>query len=115
VTRVYLKPSCSACQAVVELLDSRGIEYEAIDYYVAPIGEDRLRELVAKAGGRARDLLRTRDRPELADSDHTDDELIALIAGNPDLVGRPIVEHGDAALVARPPERALEVLGPAES
>jgi arsenate reductase len=107
--RVYLKPTCTACQAVVELLEERGIEFEGIDYYIDPIGEERLRELVGKAGG-ARELLRTRDRPELATSSHTDDELIVLIAGDPDLVGRPIVEQGDRALVARPPERALELV-----
>ena len=110
VLRVYLKPTCTACQAAVAVLDARGIEYETIDYYTDPIGEDRLRELAAKADGGARALLRTRDRPELADSAHTDDELIVLIAADPDLVGRPIVEHGDRALVARPPERALELV-----
>jgi arsenate reductase len=108
--RVYLKPTCSTCQALVELLDGRGVEYEAIDYYAEPIGEQRLRELVAKSGGRARDLLRTRDRPELAESDHSDDELVGLIAADPDLVLRPVVEQGDRVIVARPPERVLELI-----
>jgi arsenate reductase len=108
--RVYLKPECSTCQAVVELLESRGIEFEGIDYYVHPIGEARLRELVAKSGGRARDLLRTRDRPELADSGHSDDELISLIAADPNLVLRPVIEQGDRVIVARPPERVLELV-----
>jgi arsenate reductase len=108
--RVYLKPTCSTCRALVELLDARGVEYEGIDYYVDPIGEDRLRELIAKSGRGARELLRTRDRPELATSAHTDDELIAMIVEDPDLVLRPIVELGDRALVARPPGRVLELL-----
>jgi arsenate reductase len=108
--RIYLKPTCSTCQALVELLDSRGIEYEGIDYYVHPIGEDRLRELVAKSGRGARELLRTRERPELATSAHTDDELIAMIAEDPELVLRPVVELGDRVVVARPPGRVFELL-----
>lgn len=107
---VYLKPTCSTCQALVELLDSRGVEYEAIDYYVQPIGEDRLRDLVAKSGRGAREMLRTRDAPELATSAHTDDELIRMIAENPDLVLRPVVELDDRVVVARPPGRVLELL-----
>lgn len=108
--RVYLKPTCSTCRRLVELLDARGVEFEAIDYYRDPIGESRLRELVEKAGGCARDLLRTNAQPALAASAHTDDELILLIAEDPDLVARPIVELGGRALLARPPERVLELL-----
>jgi arsenate reductase len=110
VLRIYLKPECSTCRALVALLDERGVEFEGIDYSREPIGEERLRELVAKSGGRARDLLRTRDRPELEGSDHSDEELIGLIAGDPDLVLRPVVEQGDRVIVARPPERVLELL-----
>ena len=107
---VYLKPSCSTCRALVSLLDERGVEYEGIDYYKSPIGEDRLRELVAMTGRGAREILRTRDRPELAASAYTDDELIEMIAADPDLVLRPIVVRGDRAVVARPPGRVLELL-----
>jgi arsenate reductase len=110
VLTVYLKPTCSTCRALVALLEARRIEFDGIDYYVDRLTEARVRELVDRSGGRARDLLRTRDRPELASADLSDDELIGLIAGDPDLVLRPIVELGDRAVVARPPERALELV-----
>ncbi|MGI8801337.1 MAG: arsenate reductase family protein [Solirubrobacteraceae bacterium] len=109
--KVYLKPTCSKCQAVVELLRSEGIDFEEIDYYASPLTPARLAGLAAKAEGGIRSLVRTVDRPELATSEETDEELLAVIADDPDLVGRPIVELGDRALVARPPERALELLG----
>ncbi|HEU0316480.1 MAG TPA: ArsC/Spx/MgsR family protein [Solirubrobacteraceae bacterium] len=107
---VYLKPTCSGCQALVALLEDRGIEFEGIDYYVERLSPERLAELAREAGVGARGILRTRDRPELDGSDHTDAELFALIAEDPDLVLRPIVERGDRAVVARPPERALELV-----
>jgi arsenate reductase len=39
-----------------------------------------------------------------------DDRLIALMAEHPDIVQRPIVEHGDRAVLARPVEKVLELL-----
>lgn len=43
-------------------------------------------------------------------SDTPADEIIASIVGNPNLLQRPIVEVGDKAVLARPIERALELL-----
>jgi arsenate reductase len=112
---VYLNPTCSTCRALVDLLESRGIEFEGIDYYVHRLDEAHVRALVAKSGGRARDFLRTRERPDLAEADLSEEDVIGLIASDPDLVQRPIVEVGDRAVVARPPERALDLLAAASS
>jgi arsenate reductase (glutaredoxin) len=40
----------------------------------------------------------------------SEDELIALMVTNPALLQRPIVVHGDRAVLARPVERMLELL-----
>ena len=40
-----------------------------------------------------------------------DKEVLTLIVNNPNLLQRPIVEVGDRAVMARPIERALELLG----
>ena len=39
-----------------------------------------------------------------------DSEVIAMIVENPNLLQRPIVEVGDRAVMARPVEKALELL-----
>jgi arsenate reductase len=43
-------------------------------------------------------------------ADTPDDELIKLIADNPALLQRPIVEVGNKAVLARPADRALEII-----
>jgi arsenate reductase len=108
---VYEKPTCSTCRRLFELLDSRGIDFERVDYHVEPLPEEKIRSLLAKAGLAASDVARTKEPlyAELA-AGASDDELIALMAEHPQLLQRPIVERGSRAVLARPPERVLELL-----
>jgi arsenate reductase len=110
----YEKPTCTTCKRTAQLLQEKGVDFDRVNYYVDPIGEEKLRELLRKAGLRPRDLMRTKEplfkELGLADSEHSDDELIDLMVEHPDLVQRPIVERGERAVLARPPERVLELL-----
>ena len=112
---VYEKPTCTTCRKTAALLAERGIDFERVNYYVEPLSEDKLRDLLRKAGLRPRDVLRTKEplyrELGLTESDHSDDELIRLMVEHPDLVQRPIAERGERAVLARPPERILELLG----
>src|SRR5262249_36357486 len=98
------------CRRAIALLNERGVEFERINYFEQPIGEQRLRELLRKAGLRPRDVVRAKE-PGARELDLDDDEatLRALVA-DPSLLQRPIVENGDRAVLGRPPERVLEVL-----
>jgi arsenate reductase len=108
---VYEKPTCSTCRRLFELLTSRGVEFERVNYHVEPLPEERIRELLAKAGLAASDVVRTKEPlyAELA-AGASEDELIGLMAQHPQLLQRPIVERGDRAVLARPVERVLELL-----
>ena len=85
-----------------------------MNYYTEPIGEEKLRELIAKMGITPRELLRTREplykELGLDAREVSDDELIRLMVEHQDLMQRPIVERGERALLARPAERILEIL-----
>jgi arsenate reductase len=108
---VYEKPTCTTCKQLFELLTERGVDFDRVDYHVEGLPEPRLRELLAKAGLGPRDVLRTKE-PLAAETDGlSDDELIAFMAENPVVVQRPIVERGGRAVLARPPEKVLELLG----
>lgn len=110
---VYEKPSCHTCKNLAALLDERGVSWDSVDYHVAGLTEPELRGLLDKAGLGPREVLRTREAlvGELGlPGEFTDDELIALMVEHPALVQRPIVVRGDRAVLARPIERALELL-----
>jgi arsenate reductase len=109
---VYEKPTCTTCRKLHALLTERGIDFERVDYHVEPLPEEKLRELVRKAGVPARELLRTKEprAKELAEREAGDDEVIAAMAADPVLLERPVIERGDRAVLGRPPERVLELL-----
>jgi arsenate reductase len=80
---------------------------------VFALPEERIRELLGKAGVGPRDVLRAKEpiyaELGLGERKVTDDELIRLMAEHPQLLQRPIVERGDRAVLARPPSRVLEL------
>ena len=47
---------------------------------------------------------------ELGRRELTDDELIAVMVDNPDLIQRPIVVRGKKAVLGRPPESVEELI-----
>ncbi len=111
---VYEKRTCSTCRRLSELLTERGVDFDTVEYHVEGLPEDRLRDLLRKSGLRPADLLRRRE-PLVAELGLDaelpgDDRLVALMAEHPQLVQRPIVEHGDRAVLARPVEKVLELL-----
>jgi arsenate reductase (glutaredoxin) len=114
VLRVYEKPTCTTCRKLRALLDERGVEYESIDYHVTGVEDSELRELLRRAGCGPREVLRTREplfeELGLDDPGVSDEELIAQMSAQPKLIQRPIVVREDRALLARPVERALELL-----
>ncbi len=111
---VYEKPTCSKCREVDKILRESGSEYEKINYYVQPLNEEKLRELLKKMKISARQLLRTTEAVykelELGKREVSEDELIKLMAKHPDLIQRPIVERGSKAVLGRPVENIREIL-----
>jgi len=111
---VYEKPTCTTCRNLVALLEEQGIPFDRLDYHVDPLPREKIAELVRKTGEPASALLRKRElvygELGLADREVDDDKAIDLMAEHPALMQRPVVERGERAVLARPVERALELL-----
>jgi arsenate reductase (glutaredoxin) len=111
---VYQKPTCTKCRTALRLLKERGVEFDAINYYEQPLTTEQLRELLGKLKLSPREVLR-KDEPiarklEINKRDLSDDELITLMVKNPDLIQRPIVVHGNKAVLGRPSENIEALL-----
>ena len=114
---VYEKPTWTTCRKLAQLFRENNIDYDQVNYFIEPLTEGKLRELLRKANLSPRDVLR-KNEPEYKDlkiaqiSD--ENEIIRLLVENPSLLQRPIVEVGDRAVLARPIENALDLINSAK-
>ncbi len=107
---VYEKPTCTTCRRLAALLTERGIDFDRVNYFIDPLGEEQLGDLLRKAELRPRDVVRMKE-PGARELPLDDDQAtLRALAERPDLLQRPIVERGDRAVLARPPENVLELL-----
>ena len=112
-TSVFFNPACNNCRTAAAILEERGVDADYIRYLeTAPTRAD-LEDVLAKLGTNdPREIVRAKEPvyAELGLDTADRDELLDAMVANPILIQRPIVIHGDRAIVARPPERLLELL-----
>ncbi|ADE39699.1 arsenate reductase (glutaredoxin) [Candidatus Puniceispirillum marinum] len=115
---IYHNPRCSKSRQTLALIRERGIEPTIVLYLDNVPSQSEIKELLAKLGLGARDILRTGEAdykahiaplPTLDDAT-LDDVIIALMTHYPKLIERPIVTYGDKAVIGRPPEAVLTLL-----
>ncbi len=110
---LYVNPDCSKCRTAVALLEERGIDATEVRYLERPPTVEELRDLMRMLGtDDPRAIVRTGEAlyADLDLSTAPPDELLAAVAAHPILLERPIFVRDGRAVVARPPERLLELL-----
>ncbi len=108
---VYEKPTCTTCRKLNKLLTEQGVDFEKVNYYIEPFTMEKLQSLLKKMNMKPSELLRKNEKAykELDIEDYSEAEIIELMLLNSDLIQRPIVEKGNKAVLARPPEKVLEL------
>jgi arsenate reductase len=114
-TQVYFNPSCSKCRTAQSILDEHGIEADFVRYLDTPPTRADLDRLMKLLGiDDPREMMRTGEsvykEHGLGDAGVTRDQLLDAIVAHPILLERPIVVRGDKAVIARPPEKLLDLL-----
>ena len=112
-TSVFFNPECSNCRTAAAILEERGVDADYVRYLeTAPSRADLEQVLIKLGTDDPRDIVRSKEPiyAELGLDSADRDQLIDAMAAHPILIQRPIVIHGDRAIVARPPERLLELL-----
>lgn len=108
---VYEKPTCTTCRKVVKILKEKGVNFEEVNYYIEPLTKEKLESLLKKMKMTPSELLRKNERAykELDIDSYNEGQLLELMLLDSDLIQRPIVEMGNKAILARPPEKIYEL------
>jgi len=112
-TSVYFNPACSNCRTTQALLEERGVEADYVRYLDRAPDRAELERVLALLGTEdPRAMIREKEPvyAELGLAGADGDALLDAMAAHPILIQRPIVIRGDRAVIARPPERLLELL-----
>lgn len=87
-------------------------ELKIIDYLKTPPDEKELKAVLKKLGISAWELVRKGEtiyKENYKDKELSEAEWIKVMVKNPILIERPIVVHGDKAIIGRPPENVRQL------
>ena len=110
---VWFNPRCSKCRTAQGILEERGVEADYVRYLESAPSRAELERGLGMLGTDDPTAIdrRGEDRwKELGLDGRSRDEVLDAMAANPILIERPIVIRGDRAVVARPPEKVLDLL-----
>lgn len=110
---LYHNPRCSKSRQALALLEEHGIEYRIHRYLDEPLTVEELDALLSRLESPLESLIRTNEKEWKALDIDNDDRprILAAVAAEPRLMQRPIVDDGKRAIIGRPPEAVMALLG----
>lgn len=112
---LYHNPRCSKSRQTLQILEQHGVTVRVINYLQAPPSAAELKSILSLLKMQPRELLRESEDEyhalKLDDPALSSDDLIEAICKHPKLLQRPILVTPHAAIIGRPPEAVLSIIG----
>jgi len=113
-TKIYHNPRCSKSRQTLELLNSKNVKTEIIEYLDTPPDTATLEKILTGLKMEPRDLMRKGQDEykslNLADENLSREDLIKAMIENPILIERPIVITDKGIAIGRPIENVEKIL-----
>lgn len=110
---IYHNNRCGKSRSALSILQEKNIPFQVVEYLKDVPSIDELKTIIRKLQLKPHDLIRTKEAvyiEKYKGKSLTDEQWIQAMHEHPILIERPIVIHNNKAVVARPPERVLEIL-----
>ena len=112
--KILHNPRCSKSRQTLEIINSKSISVEVIEYLNTPLKYDDLFKIIKLLDVNPRDIIRKSEsiykEKNLENDKFTDEELTKYMVENPILIERPIVFDDNSAIIGRPPENVLKII-----
>lgn len=107
---IYHNPRCSKSRQALEILQNHHMNPTIIEYLKSPLNLEQLIELSSYFD--LRDFVRTNESVfnKLNLTLEDKDRVLKAMLEDPILMQRPIVTYDGRAIIARPPEKVLELI-----
>ncbi len=110
--KIYHNPNCSKSRKTLEIVKENTSKFYVIEYLKNPLTVEEIKVLLQQLNITASELVRTQEviwKEKYRGKTLTENEIINIMAKNPKLIERPIIEHNNKAVIGRPPENVLSL------
>lgn len=110
---IYHNPLCSKSRECLQMLELQNIQFATVKYLNEPLSKEELKELIKKLDIKPIGLVRQKEaiwKEKFENKKLTPAQIINAMIKYPQLIERPIVVNGDKAIIARPAEKANDIL-----
>ena len=110
--KIYHNPRCTKSRETLAIIKNKTSEFEIIEYLKNPLTVEEIKVLLAQLNIKTHELVRTQEeiwKKKYKGKILTDNEIINIMAKNPKLIERPIVEHNNKAVIGRPAKNVLSL------
>jgi arsenate reductase len=114
MVKIFHNAKCAKSREAYAILKERDIAFETIEYLKTPLNQKQIAELLKMLGLKAEDIVRKKEslyKEKFADKKLSETEWIKILSENPILIERPIVVKNNKAVIGRPTENVIELLG----
>jgi arsenate reductase len=110
---IYHNGTCSKSRGALEILQEQNTPHEVRWYLAEPLTKNELQTLLNKLSLQPSELVRRNEpvyKEQFEGKEISEEQWLDILIENPVLIERPIVEKGDKAIIARPPEKIFEII-----
>jgi arsenate reductase len=110
---IYHNPRCGKSRECLAFLENSNQEYKVIKYLETPLKFEELNEIIHKLNCNPIAIVRIKEAiwiEKFKGKSLSDDQIIQALVDYPMLIERPIVVNGNKAIIARPFEKANEII-----
>ena len=110
---IYHNNRCRKSREGLEILQKSGKPFTIREYLKEVPAKDELSALIKLLGIKPLELVRTNEavwKEKYKNKALSDNDIITAMSENPKLIERPVVIHGNKAVIGRPPLKILEII-----